>query len=71
MTQNDRVLQHISREGSISQLEAWNFLKISRLAARINDLRLMGHPIVSTMVDTVSMSGSHVKVARYFLLNNC
>ncbi|CAB5155952.1 Helix-turn-helix domain containing protein [uncultured Caudovirales phage] len=68
MTQNDKVLQHISREGSISQLEAWNCLKISRLAARVNDLRGMGHPIVSTMVDTVNMAGSRVKVARYFLI---
>lgn len=42
MTQTQRVLQYMKDNGSISQLEAINILRVTRLASRIHDLSRMG-----------------------------
>ena len=47
MTQNEMVLQYIERHGSIDPLRALNELGVMRLAARIANLRAMGHNIVT------------------------
>lgn len=47
MTQNEQVLQYIERHGSIDPLRALNELGVMRLAARIANLRAMGHNIVT------------------------
>lgn len=47
MTQKQKVLNHINRLGSISPAEALRDYQITRLAARIGDLKKDGHDIVS------------------------
>ena len=47
MTQNEQVLAYIERHGSIDPLRALNELGVMRLAARIANLRAMGHNIVT------------------------
>lgn len=42
MTQTQRVLQYMKDNGSISQIEATNILRVTRLASRIHDLSRMG-----------------------------
>lgn len=43
MTQCEKVLDYMSRVGSITQYEAMQYFGCARLASRINDLRRMGH----------------------------
>lgn len=52
MTQRDQVLQHLIRAGSISPLQAIQMYGITRLAARINELRKEGFPIQTSMERT-------------------
>lgn len=47
MTQNEKVLQYLKINGSITSMDAFNKLRITRLSARIYDLRKMGHTIGS------------------------
>lgn len=61
-TQCAKVLGHMRRNGSISDLDAWQFYRIRRLAARIYDLREAGWTITAT--DEAHEGGTH---ARYHL----
>ena len=45
LSQNMRILEYIKRHGGITSLEASDVLRITRLSARICDLRRMGYPI--------------------------
>lgn len=46
-TQTEIVLKHLLRKGSITSWEAIEKYKITRTAARINELRNLGHDIKS------------------------
>lgn len=45
-TQCDRILDYMTRFGSISTLEAFNDLGVARLASRIHDLKRRGYSII-------------------------
>ena len=64
LTQKQIVLSHIERLGSISPSEAFRDYQITRLAARIGDLKKDGHKINSEL-RTHPVTG--VKYARYTL----
>ena len=65
MTQCERVLAYIEKHGSITSAEAFEQLGCARLASRINDLRHMGHDIVTTKVRSENRYGEIVYYARY------
>jgi hypothetical protein len=65
MTQNDRVLAYIDKFGSITQREALNVLGVARLASGVNDLRKLGHPIISEVVVGKNKFGEKTRWARY------
>lgn len=66
-TQNKRILDYISKFGSITQLEALRDLGVMRLASRISDLRRQGYSIISK-VDTVeNRFGEKCRIKRYSL----
>lgn len=46
-SQNMRVLQYIKEHGSITSMEAFTDLRITRLSGRIFDLKQLGHAIVT------------------------
>jgi hypothetical protein len=62
MSQNALILQHLNR-ASITPLEAIERYRCLRLAARINDLKSMGHEINKQM-----MYLGNKKFARYTLI---
>ena len=64
MNQNERVLDWLQRYGSITQKDA-DSLAVRRLASRINDLKKMGHPIISVREDGVNIYGQKCHWARY------
>lgn len=64
MTQEQRIVEHISKHGSITPMEGFE-MGITRLAARVYDLRCKGIPVVMETVDGVNRYGEKVRFARY------
>lgn len=62
MSQCQDIFEHLKRQ-SITPIEALNKFGCFRLASRINDLRKMGHNIIT---QTVRKNGK--KFARYVLV---
>lgn len=67
MTQNERVIEYVKAHGSITQGEATKYLGVSRLAARIADLKKQGHAFTGTTVKDKNRFGETVRYARYKL----
>ena len=65
MTQAQMILQYMADNGSISAAEAFYHLGITRLSARIFDLRKAGHRIVNETVTGVNRHGARVRYDRY------
>lgn len=69
MTQCDRVLKYIKDFGSITTLQAFTDLGVTRLASRIHDLRVMGHHIQGNNKSVVNRYGDKVRVTEYVLID--
>ena len=66
MTQTERILDYMERNGSITPLEAMQ-LGIMRLGARIYDLKESGIKIVTERVTEKNRFGELCSFARYRL----
>ena len=62
-TQTERILSHLLAGGSITALQALDLYNCSRLAARIEELKRGGWPIVSRLVET----GGGKRVSSYWM----
>ena len=62
MTQCDRILKYMDDFGSISTMQAFADLGITRLASRIHDLKRMGISIES---NTVSKQNRYGEMTHY------
>ena len=60
VSQQDKILRHLKKGKPITPLEALREYGCMRLAARVYDLRGLGHEIIS---ETVERNGK--KIARY------
>ena len=67
MRQKDKVLEYMKNRGSISSIEAFH-IGITRLAARIYDLRRDGERIASERVFYVAGDGTKKHYDRYRLV---
>lgn len=67
MTQCERILRHLRDYGSITQAEAQAEYGVTRLAARIDNLRERGHAIKSELVQGKNRYGEKTRYARYTL----
>lgn len=65
MTQNERVLKHMRKYGTITTKQAYDLYGITRLGARIYELRNMGFDIVADTVTVKNRFGEKAHVARY------
>ena len=63
-TQADRVLAYIKTFGSITSLEAFRDLGVTRLSARIFELRARGLEIDSTSVTSKNRYGENCTYAK-------
>ena len=61
-----KVLRYIEQFGSITSLEAFEDLRVTRLSARIKDLKQLGYPIFSK-TEHYFHDGVYTHYARYFL----
>lgn len=64
-TQSERVLNYIDERGSITTLDAFRDLGITRLAARIHDLRREGIDIDGEMIEEENRFGEKVRFMCY------
>ena len=67
MTQKKRVLDYIEEFGSISSLEAFVDLGVTRLSARIYDLKKMGYEFDISSETKRNRFGEITTYARYSL----
>lgn len=67
MTQCETVMKHMRERGGITTKEAYERYGITRLGARIYELKALGVEIVTEMVDARNRYGEKVRVARYRL----
>ena len=67
MTQAQKILMFIKKHGSITTLEAFR-LGITRLAARVLEMRERGIDIRREMVTVLNRDGEKCRVARYFIV---
>lgn len=66
-TQNYMVLEYMITHGGITSFEAFKELGITRLSARIKDLRDEGVQIERTWETGKNRDGDDVRYCRYFL----
>ena len=63
MTQNEMLLHHMREHGSITTMEAFSLYGVTRISARVWEMRHAGHN-----VDKVMETNDNGKTyARYFL----
>ena len=69
LTQSQRVLMHLQRYGWITDKVARDRYGISRLSARIGNLKDAGHKIVTDMIPVQTQYGK-TRIAKYRLAGN-
>lgn len=65
MSQNEKVLKYIDTFGSITTMEAFTALGVTRLSARIWDLRQDGYNIVSVQKSGKNKFGEITNYVEY------
>lgn len=65
MTQNQAILKHLKRYGTITQLEAIREIGCTRLASRIFELKRCGNKIKGYMVRVKTRNG-FTNVKKYY-----
>lgn len=68
MNQNDVIMEHLRRHGSITPAEAYDNYGIMRLGARIWDLKQGGVGIITQREDGMNRIGKKCHWARYTLI---
>ena len=67
-TQNKKILRYLeTHKRGITSMDAFEEFQITRLSARIFDLRKMGYPVRTFIVQTTNEDGNVVRYARYTL----
>jgi len=67
MTQCERIVEYMKMFGSISPLEAFRDLGITKLATRISEMRKTGMTFEQEYVKSKNRFGEDVYFMRYFL----
>lgn len=67
MTQEQMIIRHIKKFGSITPVQAMKEYGIMRLSARIWDLKDKGYPIETNIETSENRFGEKVSYAKYSL----
>lgn len=67
MTQEQMIIRHIKKFGSITPVQAMKEYGIMRLSARILDLKDKGYPIETNIETSENRFGEKVSYAKYSL----
>ena len=63
-----RIIEYMKRHGGITSQDAFKDLGITRLSARIKDLRELGYNISTVMIDGTNRYGEPVRYGLYRLV---
>lgn len=66
-TQKDILLDYMKQNGSVTRAEAWFFLNIANMTARMSELIRDGHPITKKTVWKKNKSGKMTHYTVYSL----
>lgn len=67
MTQAKRVLDYLESGNTITTLNAFNELGITRLAARIYELKEEGHDVKSKRIKVTNQYAEQCSVSEYYM----
>ena len=67
LNQNRMVINHLVRVGAITQADAYDLYGITRLSARIFDLRKSGYQVLSRWREKTNRYGIKVRFLQYYL----
>ena len=67
MTQTDMVLDYLEKKGSITTWEAYSKLFITRLSAKIYDLKKLGYEFNEEWITKKNRYGRKVNFKKYIL----
>lgn len=67
MTQQERVLEYLQSGKKITTLNAFKELGITRLAARIYELKRDGHEVKKNTITVVNRFNENCGIAEYFM----
>lgn len=70
MNQEQMILRFMREHGDISSMDAFQHLGITRLPARIFDLRQHGHHIACRDVEGLNRFGEPIRYRVYWLLED-
>ena len=65
MTQHKAILDYMEKRGSISPMEAFSELGITKLATRVSELIRAGHKIRKIPAEGTNRYGETVRFMRY------
>ena len=65
MTQREAIIEYITEFGSITPMQAFADLGVTKLATRISEMRKDGMNFKIEMVSTMNRYGKSVSYARY------
>lgn len=68
MTQQEKILNYIERFGSISTMEAFRDLGVTRLAARISDMEKCGIIVGREMISSKNRFGEPIHYMKYSII---
>ena len=69
ITQCERIVKYCNDFGSITTLQAFQDLGVTRLASRINDLKNQGYVIKSQFVTSKNRYGEAVSYKKYEIVS--
>lgn len=69
-TQEKQLLMHFAKHKSITSMDAFSLYGITRLSARILDLRQKGYDILTQYEESLNRFGKMVRYGRYFLIKS-
>lgn len=67
MNQEQKIINYVERFGSITTLDAFRDLAITRLSARIFNIKNMGYKVTSIRETSKNRFGEEVNYNRYFI----
>ena len=69
-TQVDRVIAYMKQFGSVSTLDAFKDLGVTRLSARIFEIRKRGYKVKAEPIQAKNRFGEKVRYFRYSLIED-
>lgn len=68
MTQHDLIIRYLNKKNSITPMDAFHDLGITKLATRISEMRQKGYQFSDEWIDGVNKFGVEVRYKRYHLI---